>query len=122
MSDSHGHEVPIDMSDPYMMSENQGGFSTFGPAHVLDALAKVANAGLRASWYQKWLVHRRLRPEEYGGAIHRNQTSQAHYQIERDVLDSRALAETFSRKLYLFIAQAYPEGCPTHPSILRATR
>src|SRR5260221_5372409 len=111
-----GMKVPFDMSDPYMMSNNQSGFSSFGPPHVLDALSRVANAGLRASWYQKWLVHRKLRPEEFGGAVHRLQTGQARYEMQKDVLDSRALAESFSKNGTYLLPQAYPEGCPTHPS------
>lgn len=109
-------KTPFDMEDPYMMSRNQSGFITFGAPHVLDAVARVANAALKAAWYQKWLVHRRLRPEEFGGAIHRNQTNKARYPIHKDVLDSQALAETFNRNGSYLLPQAYPEGCPTHPS------
>jgi membrane-associated phospholipid phosphatase len=111
-----GMKVPFDMEDPYMMSRNQSGFSTFGAPHVLDAVARVANAALKAAWYQKWLVHRRLRPEEFGGAVHRTQKSQAQYQIHKEVLDSQALAETFSQNGSYLLPQSYPEGCPTHPS------
>ena len=49
------------------MSSNQSGFITFGGPHVLDLLARVANHALKAAWYHKWVVHRRLRPEEFGG-------------------------------------------------------
>ena len=27
------------------------------------------NRALKAAWYQKWSVHRRLRPEEFGGRL-----------------------------------------------------
>jgi len=43
-------------------------------------------------------------------------TGQADYPLHRDVLNSRALAETFAKQGSYFHPQAYPEGCPQHPS------
>jgi hypothetical protein len=43
------------------------GFGTFGGPHILALLTEVSTRALKAVWYQKWLVHRRLRPEEFGG-------------------------------------------------------
>lgn len=50
-------------------SRTQIGVATFGPQHVLSLLLEAEARALRAVWYQKWLVHRRLRPEEFGGRI-----------------------------------------------------
>jgi hypothetical protein len=62
--------APLKMDNPYRRSLTQGGFITFGPPHVLDCVARVANAALKASWRHKWLVHRRIRPEAFGGRVH----------------------------------------------------
>ncbi|HEY0378365.1 MAG TPA: vanadium-dependent haloperoxidase [Pyrinomonadaceae bacterium] len=51
-------------------SANQIGFSTFGPPHLASLLLETMNRALKAVWFQKWGVHRRLRPEEFAGRIH----------------------------------------------------
>ena len=63
--------------NPYLQSKNQAGVGTFGPHHLLDLVAKVANAAVKACWYQKWLVHRRVRPEEFGGRVYLHKTGVA---------------------------------------------
>jgi hypothetical protein len=54
----------------YLNFRKQSGFVTFGAANILDLVTSVGNAALRAVWYQKWSVHRRLRPEAFGGRVH----------------------------------------------------
>ncbi|MCI0664156.1 MAG: hypothetical protein L0220_24120, partial [Acidobacteria bacterium] len=49
----------LDDANPYKGESSQSGFTTFGGPHVLDLVARVANQALKASWYQKWQVHRR---------------------------------------------------------------
>jgi hypothetical protein len=51
--------------------QNEMGFITFGGPHILSLVAEVATRAGKAVWYQKWFVHRRLRPEAFGGLIHR---------------------------------------------------
>ena len=89
---------------------------TFGGPHVLDLIARVANHALKATWYQKWLVHRRLRPEEFGGRIHNHMIGAARYPIHAKLLDSPALAAVFSKYGTYLCPQAFPEGFPTHPA------
>ena len=79
-------------------------------------LGRVTTASLKATWAQKWLVHRRLRPEAFGGRIHQTKTQAAAYPIHTDILNSAAVDATYlSRGSYL-LPQAYPEGAPLHPS------
>lgn len=111
-----GARAPFDAANPYNSSRNQAGFNSFGAPHVLDLVARAANCGLNAAWYQKWSVHRRLRPEEFGGAVHNRRAGAADYPIHTDILNSRALDEVFSRAGTYLLPQAYPEGCPTHPA------
>jgi hypothetical protein len=108
--------VALDPNNPYRHSSNQSGFSTFGAPQVLDVLARVANAALNCAWYQKWSVHRRIRPEEFGGLLHNHLTGMARNPIHAQVLNSRAVAEAFNRYGTYLLPLAYPEGCPTHPS------
>jgi hypothetical protein len=79
-------------------------------------VAEVATRALKAVWYQKWFVQHRLRPEEFGGRVHNHLTNQANYPIHSDVLNSRAVAETFRRYGTYLLPQAFPEGSPTHSS------
>ena len=110
-----GGEV-LDEANPYRGSSTQVGFVTFGAPHVLDLVARVANPALKAAWYQKWVVHRRLRPEEFGGRIHHHMTGAAQYPIHAKLFNSPALAAVFSQHGTYLCPQAYPEGCPTHPA------
>ena len=111
----------LDEANPYKRSANQSGFATFGAAHVLDLIGRVANHSQKAAWYQKWVIHRRLRPEEFGGRIHNHMTGAARYPIHPSLLDSPALAAAFSKNGTYLCPQAYPEGCPTHPSFVGGT-
>lgn len=78
----NGMGAPVDTGNPYTQSKTMLGIATFGTSfHGLDLVTKVANAALRAVHYQKWLVHRRLRPEEFGGRVHNHMTKAAQYPI-----------------------------------------
>lgn len=62
---------PYNPGNPYFnKSRSQEGFATFGPPHILSLVAEVMTRALKAAWFQKWFVHRSLRPEEFGGLIH----------------------------------------------------
>jgi hypothetical protein len=101
----------LDDANPYKSSSNQSGFVTFGGPHILDLIGGVANHALKAAWCQKWVVHRRLRPEEFGGRIHNHMTGAGRYPIHAKLLDSPALAAVFSQYGSYLLPQAYPEGC-----------
>ncbi|MBI3304336.1 MAG: vanadium-dependent haloperoxidase [Deltaproteobacteria bacterium] len=106
----------LDAGHPYKHSTTQQGFVTFGGPHILDSVARVTQAALKAAWYQKWLVHRRLRPEEFAGRIHNHQTGAASYPIHAEILNSDALQGIFDAHGTYLLPMAYPEGCPTHPA------
>ncbi|WP_308447225.1 vanadium-dependent haloperoxidase [Alkalihalobacterium chitinilyticum] len=111
----YGPEV-IDPNNPYLDSDTQVGFATFGATHAVDFVSRAARPALLAAWFQKWLVHRRLRPEAFGGRIHNKLTGAADYPIHPEVLNSKALALIFEKYGTYLLPQAYPEGSPTHPS------
>jgi hypothetical protein len=102
--------------NPYKYSKVQDGFVTFGLAQVVDWLGRVTTAALKAAWAQKWLVHRRLRPEAFAGRIHQAKTQTVSYPIHTDILNSAAVQQTYQLWGSYLLPQAYPEGSPLHPS------
>ena len=106
----------LEQNNPYLSSSNQGAFSSFGPPWLLHLLTYAGNLSLQGAWYQKWLVHRRLRPETYGGRLQFHVTGQRVYEIHPDLPNSAAVARTHERFGSYFLGQAYPEGSPTHPA------
>jgi hypothetical protein len=105
-----------DGGNPYKHSRTQSGFTTFGQPYLLYLIAVVTQAALEVCWYQKWMVHRRLRPEEMGGRVEARLRGLAEFPVHAELLGSGALDETRRRFGGGLLAQAYPEGCPTHPS------
>ncbi len=110
------HGATLNPGNPYLSIKNQAGVQTFGGQHILDLLGEVSNRALKAMWYQKWFVHRALRPIAYGGLVHNTITRTADYPIHSDVLNSSALAQIFSKHGSYLLPAAYPEGNPQHPS------
>lgn len=110
------NDVPLNVGNPYEKSLTQEGFQTFGGPHVLSLLAEVSNRALKAVWYHKWYVHRTPRPEAYGGLVHWTMAGTRNYPLHPEVLNSQAVAKVISRHGSYLLPQAYPEGCPQHPS------
>jgi hypothetical protein len=106
----------LSASNPYLHSVTQAGNNTFGAGQQLDLVTRVPSPANRASFSQKWLVHRRVRPEAFAGRIHNHVTGAAKYPIHSDVLNSAALKAVFSTKGSYLLPQAYPVGSPLHPS------
>ena len=103
-------------TNPYRNSKVQEGFVTFGPAEVTDWLARVTTVALKAAYCQKWMVHRRLRPEALGGLVHYTRVGTRSYPVAPALLGSPAVDATFARTGTYLLPQAYPEGSPMHPS------
>jgi hypothetical protein len=108
-------------ANPYRDHPTQTAAVTFGAPDIPDQVARSANAAMKAAWYQKWLVHRRLRPEEASGRIHHHLTGAASYPLHPKLTESAAPERVYSRHGSYLCPQAYPEGCPTHPAYPGAT-
>lgn len=107
----------ISPGNPYGLSiTNQGGFTSLGGPWFIDLLTQAGNLALQGAWYQKWIAHRRLRPETFGGRLHNHITGLAEYEIHEDILNSAALNEINGDYGTYFLPMAYPEGSPTHPA------
>ena len=111
-----GMGVPLNPGNPYLKSRNQIGFGTFGAPAIATAVAEIATSALKAVWYQKWLVHRRLRPEAYGGLVHNTRSGLCAFPLDSDVLNSRAAAAVKMLHGTYLLPMAFPEGAPLHPS------
>ncbi len=111
-----GMGAPFDKNNPYEKSRTQFGFGTFGPPHIAALVCEVASRALKAVWFQKWFVHRRLRPEEFGGRVHNHVTRAAVYPIHPEILNSSALTEVSRKYGTYLLPMAFPEGCPIHPA------
>ncbi len=111
-----GQGTRFDPGLPLYDSTRQAGFAQCGGPHILSLVTEVATRALKAVWYQKWFVHHRLRPEEFGGRVHNKKVRTADSPIHPDILDSPVLTETFSRYGTYLLPQAFAEGSPTHSS------
>jgi len=107
---------PIDAGLPATKWQVQVGFVEFGAPHIATLVTEVATRALKAAWFQKWFVHRRLRPEEFGARVHNHRTGLRPYPLHDDVLESPTLDRIYSRWGSYLLPQAFPEGCPAHPS------
>jgi hypothetical protein len=121
-----GLQAPLDPGNFYADSRTQQGFGTFGGPHILSLVTEVATRALKAVWFQKWFVHRRLRPEAFGGLIHNQVTGAANYPIDVEILSAgtgtvldRAHDSNLARmppQDTFLLPQAFSEGSPLHPS------
>jgi hypothetical protein len=105
---------------PIPLSNTQKPFGTLGGPDAAATLAEMATRALKASWFRKWIVDLRMRPEEYGALVEARRTGstpvpQASTELHNDVLSSAVLPRIFTKHGSHFLPQAYPEGSPTHP-------
>ncbi len=110
------HGVPFNSGNPYLRIANQAPSTTFGNQHILSLLGEVSVLALKAVLYQKWIVHRAIRPEEYGALVDKTFRHVAEYPLHDDVLNSDAVSRVFSSHGSYLLPQANPEGCPLHTS------
>lgn len=115
---TRGLKLPLDSNNPYLKPNkpSQHGHNTFGGHHLYHLVTRIANLAQKHAWYQKWAVHRRLRPEEYGGRVHNHVAGDADYPIHKDLLNSEALQRVNAKWGTYLLPQQYPEGVPPHPA------
>ncbi len=101
-------------TNPYRRSRNQSaGAATFGPQHIQAVVNQGINAGPRTAYWQKWFIHRTLRPEAYGGlAQQRLENGVSDYPLHDDFLRSAALERTRAKQGSCLLTQVSPEGAP----------
>src|SRR5215217_5668061 len=114
-----GAGAPVDDGNPYTNNPSQIGFGTFGGPHIATLLCEVSTRALKAVWFQKWFVHRRLRPEAMAERVDRTLFAGADYPVHSEILnsfnDSNRL-KGFMPAGSALLPMAFPEGSPTHPA------
>ncbi len=105
-----------DDGNPYKKSKTQSGFVSYGLPMFIDWVSRATMAALKAVWYHKWLVHRRLRPEEFGGRVHNKIVKHTDFPISERLFRSDVLNYVHKTQGTYLLSQSYPEGCPIHPS------
>jgi hypothetical protein len=114
-----GAGAPFDDGNPYNNNPTQFGFGTFGGPHIATLLCEVSTRALKAVWFQKWFVHRRLRPEVMAERVDRTLFAGAGYPVHSEILnsfnDSNRL-KGFMPAGNALLPMAFPEGSPTHPA------
>lgn len=114
---SSGIGAPLNPGNPYVKSKTQvGSAATFAVPYLQGLLPLGTSRAIRASYWQKFYVHRRVRPEAFSGLIHNNNVNKTQYPINAEVLNSQALARTFSAHGTYLLPHTFPEGAPLHSS------
>ena len=135
--------VPFDPGLPFQecdLLDHQQAFAHFGGPHILSLVTEVATRALKAVRYQKFNVHRRLRPEAIAGRIHQwcntqlpslapvaNLSDRISETLHKVAIHNKAQNEKYRKALgpscYEFdrddvylLPMAFPEGSPMHPS------
>jgi hypothetical protein len=111
-----GGDDVLSPTNPYRGSRTQFGDITFGNKNLLTMLAQASLLAQKVAYYQKWQVHRRARPESFGGRIDVHLSGRKSYDIHSSILDSDGLARVKAATGSWLLPVAYPEGSPTHPS------
>uniref|UniRef100_UPI003510D24C Vanadium-dependent bromoperoxidase, putative n=1 Tax=Acaryochloris marina TaxID=155978 RepID=UPI003510D24C len=138
-----GMGAPFDPGIPFQkpdVEDKQQGFAHFGGPQILTLVCEAATRGLKAVSFQKFNVHRRLRPEALGGLVDRYKHGKgagdelkpvaalvealenvgllskvvAHNQLQNQNLDRSG--DPSSAGDNYFLPMAFPEGSPMHPS------
>jgi hypothetical protein len=115
-----GIGAPPNPGNPYIGSTTENGFETFGGPDMAASIPEMATRALKASWYHKWIVNLRPRPEDMGALVHARLANvsplpQAAKYLHPDVLNSQAVQQCFSQFGSYLLPQAFPTGAPTHP-------
>jgi hypothetical protein len=126
-----GAGAPFDPGLPFLYQDyidKQTGFSQFGGPHLLTLVTEVATRALKAVRYQKFNIHRRLRPEGVGGWMYQRRKGSATVKKRLEALESMEAAYAGSSGIgsrldakngaagNWLLPMAFPEGSPTHPS------
>lgn len=115
-----GLGCPFNPGNPYLDNPTQNGFCTFGAPAAKALMCEVATRALKATWHKKWQVHRRLRPEAYGGLVdvQLNQDKGRYDGILHPSLFSASVLDDVQSRTggSFLLPMAFPEGSPTHPS------
>ncbi|HEV2991519.1 MAG TPA: twin-arginine translocation signal domain-containing protein [Candidatus Angelobacter sp.] len=124
-----GLGIGIDPNNPYHNDTRINGFNTFSNAYAFQLLAQAPQTEA-AAFYEKWYVHRKVRPEAHANLVDGILTNrfQLHPSMHADLLNSSVLPLIFERNRQLnvkrglgttgsfMLPQISAGGSPSHPS------
>ena len=117
-----GLGAPFDPGIPFQdddFRDKQQSFAHFGGPHILSLVTEVATRALKAARFQKFNIHRRLRPEAVGGLLYqwdKNKLPEAVVieKLTQEISGASNLAPEIRAKSNNGLL--LPEGSPMHPS------
>lgn len=109
-------QMPRNPSLPVIAPNDGAGSNFFGGSMFQNLVGMASQQALQSVFWQKWQVHRRIRPEAYAGRVHNHILGAATYPVSIDLLNSAAIGAIFSRNGTYLLPQAWKGGCPIHPS------
>ncbi len=132
-----GAGATLDQGNPYRGNRysREVGFATLGGPDLLTLVSEVASRALKVVWRQKWLVHRRCRPEVYGGLVQMQKNGYAAETRDYGLPMAVASCPNFGTAINdtldavsahnaalnggtgtLFLPMAFSAGSPSHPA------
>ncbi|MEY4544696.1 MAG: hypothetical protein RL685_891, partial [Pseudomonadota bacterium] len=132
-----GVGAPLDEGNPYRGNRysRETAFATLGGPDLLTLVSEVASRALKVVWRQKWLVHRRARPEAIAGLIQMQLRGLSGNKREYGLATAADGAPSFKARLdstlhevelhnaglnggagTYFLPMAFSAGSPTHPA------
>ena len=121
-----GMGAPFDPGIPFQNADfrdKQQGFAHFGGPHILSLVTEVATRALKAVRFQKFNVHRRLRPEGVGGWLYQlDKNNLQEVQVLQNMLNAFSGSSGLTPNIRalsnngLLLPMAFPEGSPMHPA------
>ena len=118
-----GWGAEVDNGNPTKGYKRQRGFATLGGPHLLTLVSEVASRALKIVWRQKWLVHRRQRPEAYGGLMQMQKDGfkgvTRDYGLPPGVFSTRATQAVRNNPNGAgtwLLPMAFSSGSPIHPA------
>jgi len=109
-------QMPRNPSLPVVSANDNAGLNFFGGSMFQNLVGMASQQALQSVFWQKWQVHRRIRPEAYAGRVHNHILGAATYPVSIALLNSAAIGAIFSRNGTYLLPQAWKGGCPMHPS------
>ena len=91
-------EEALSLTNPYRGSKTDFGDLTFGGKNVVALLGQAALIAEKAAWYEKWLVHRRLRPEVFGGRVQNELSGLKSYGLPPQLLHCEGVSRVKDAK------------------------
>lgn len=120
--------VPLDPNSPYALDKRISGFNTFSTAWLFNLIGAAQDTEAQA-FYEKWYVHRHIRPEAFGNLVDgiKGNRFALNPSLHADLLNSSVLPLIFERNKELnvkrnmgstgsfFLPQESNGGSPSHP-------